>query len=177
MIQTNNDFYAKLDADKVKINWNKKPITMDLFLSFLKVEVIRSYKHLGSDTGWTKLLNNDLKLIVCGGVVNGVEYLNSIQYGMRQQNPYNNYCNPFYLFPIMTDSGKAFFLDYYMSDIEALIEKSKEKVEHLELQLVNAKFINSSYEYELTTLLNNSNKRYEQTDSTTKSYCRITKPN
>ena len=158
IIMTNNDFYAKLSTDKIKINWNKNPIRMDLFLSFLKVEVIRSYEHLGSDNGWTKVLNNDLKLIVCGGVVNGVEYLNSIEYGMRQQNPYNNYCNPFYLFDIMTDAGKAFFIDYYMSDIESLIEKSKEKVAHLELKLAEAKFINSSYEYELTTLLNNSNQ-------------------
>jgi len=154
----NNDFYANLSSDKVKINWNKNPIRMDLFLSFLTVELTRSYKHLGSDTGWTKLLNNDLKLIVCGGVVKGVEYLNSIEYGMRLQNPYNNYCNPFYLFPIMNDVGKAFFVQYYMIDIEQLIEKSKNSVENLELKLIAARTINSNYEDELKKLKTYLNK-------------------
>jgi hypothetical protein len=154
----NNDFYANLSSDKIKINWNKNPIRMDLFLSFLTVQLTRSYKHLGSDTGWTRLLNNDLKLIVCGGIFNGEEYLNSIEYGMRLQNPYNNYCNPLYLFPIMNDIGKAFFVQYYMSDIEQLIEKSKNSVEHLELKLVAAKVINSNYEDELKTLKTYLNK-------------------
>ncbi len=67
-------FYDKLQSDKIKINCNKNPIRMDLFLSFLTIDTERNYKHLGVDTGWTELRNDAHRLIVRGGKVNGVEY-------------------------------------------------------------------------------------------------------
>jgi hypothetical protein len=156
----NNDFYANLSYDKIKINFNKNPIEISLFLSFLTIPVIKSNDNAGIYNGWTLYENKEHNLSIGGGYVaeRRKEYLDSIQYGIKQQNQYNNYCNPFYLFPIMNDTGKAFFVQYYMSDIEQLIEKSKNSVENLELKLVAAKVINSYYEDELKTLKTYLNK-------------------
>lgn len=92
------NFYNKLKDDKIKINWNENPIRMELFLSFLTIEVERSRAHLGSNNGWTKLYNKEHGLIVSGGVLGAIEYLDHIEYGIKLSNPYNNYVNPFYLF-------------------------------------------------------------------------------
>lgn len=117
------EFYNKLPYDKIQINWNKNPIPMKLFLSFLTVSVKLTTDHLGYDTGWSQRVNEDLKLIVKGGSVDGVEYLDNIQYGTKLSNSYNNYVNPFYLFPILTHEGRMFFIDYYKDEIEKLFEK------------------------------------------------------
>lgn len=115
------EFYSKLDSNKIKINRNKNPVKMELFLSFLTVGVERSISHLGYSNGWTQLIG-DNSLEIGGGKVGSVEYLNSIQYGKNLDNPYNNYVNPFYLFEIFNDEGKKYFLEYYSSDIERLLE-------------------------------------------------------
>lgn len=116
-----NEILKKLPNDKIKINWNKNPIKMDQFISFLTVGLTRSKKHLGSDTGWTKLYGEN-NLEISGGIVNGVEYLDSIKYKKNLHNGYNNFVSPFYLFEIMTDEGKDFFVEYYSDDIEKEIK-------------------------------------------------------
>lgn len=138
---TNNTITSKLANDKIKINWNKKPIKMDLFLSFLTVEVEKSYDHLGACTGWTLYKNDSINLIVKGGIVreHGCEYLDAIEYGKKLQNKYNNYCNPFYLFEIMTDVGKEFFVNYYMEDIEKILKDTLSDVVRKERELLQAK--------------------------------------
>ncbi len=102
--------YRKLSCDKIKINWNKNPVKMSEFLSFLTVEVQRSYDHLGATTGWTMLENKECKLKIKGGVVGSIEYLDGIEYGTNLDNPYNNFVNPFYLFDILSKQGQLFFL-------------------------------------------------------------------
>lgn len=123
------EFYNKLKDDKIKINWNKNPIKMSLFLSFLTVQVEISRDHLGSDTGWTLKKNEDLKLLIGGGIVNGTEYLDTLQYGVKLSNPYNNYVNPFFLFDILTEEGKAFFVEYYKDDISKILSDQIRSVE------------------------------------------------
>ena len=141
----------QLDHGKIKINWNKSPIKMDTFISFLTIETEISRDHLGASNGWTQRFNNDLSLIIGGGIVNGVNYLDSIQYKKNLQNRYNNYCNPFYLFDIMTDEGKSFFVKYYEADISKLIAERKSKVERVKLSLFNE-------ETQLESLHNELNK-------------------
>jgi hypothetical protein len=117
-------FYEALPHNKIEINWNKHPIKMAQFLSFLTVTVKRSEQHLGAYTGWTLLLGTE-GLKIGGGKVRDVEYLNSLEYQKKLANPYNNYVNPFYLFDILNEEGKAFFLNYYADDINALLDKAK----------------------------------------------------
>ncbi len=131
-------FYSQLDCDKIKINWNKNPIQMKLFLSFLTVETYKQREFLGSCTGWTQY-TGDNNLIINGGIVSGIEYLENLIYGKNLDNQYNNYVNPFYLFPIMTDDGKKFFLDYYSKEIEALKNEASKKIEIAENNLAKAK--------------------------------------
>lgn len=119
------EFYDKLNTDKIRIQWNKNPIEMKLFLSFLTVDMTRSSNHLGSSNGWTKLENSEIKLVVGGGIVNGKEWLDTIQYGVKLSNPYNNNVNPFYLFDIMSKEGRSFFVDYYKEEIEEIISRQK----------------------------------------------------
>lgn len=118
----------KLDYDKININWNKNSIKMKDFLSFLTVEVIKSTDHLGYGNGWTRY-NGENNLIIGGGKVGGVEYLDSLQYEKNLDNPYNNYVNPFFLFKIMNEDGKKFFLDYYKDDVLKLFSIEQAKIE------------------------------------------------
>lgn len=148
-------FYNKLQSDKIKINWNKNPIRMDLFLSFLTIRVERSHEHLGSNTGWTKLYNKEHNLIVSGGVLRGVEYLDHIEYGTKLSNPYNNYVNPFYLFDILTTEGKAFFFEYYADDIDTIVKTEKDGVAIEERRLERCKRIVQDIEQEIEMLKSN----------------------
>lgn len=133
---------------------------MDLFLSFLTIKVERSHDHLGSCTGWTQLHNKGCQLIVRGGIVNGVEYLDSLQYGTRLSNPYNNYVNPFYLFDILNKEGKAFFLDYYADDIDTIIKTEKDGIAIQERRLERSKRMVQDIEQEIGRL--KSDCKYEQ---------------
>lgn len=145
MININKDFYKKLDYDKIKINWNKNPIKMDLFLSFLLVDVTKSKDHLGCSTGWTLYENNEKALYISGGIVQRIEYLDSIQYGKKLQNIYNDYINPFYLFEIFNNEGKQFFINYYKKDILSLVERQKNKLKELQNKIEIEKGIYIDY--------------------------------
>jgi len=134
-----DNLYNKLNDDKIKINWNKNPIRMDLFISFLNIELIRSNDHLGSNNGWTELNNEALKLSIKGGIVDGVEYLDNIKFGVKLSNPYNNFVNPFYLFEIMKSEGKRFFIDYYKDEINKIVWSHEQTVIQNQISLKKAK--------------------------------------
>ncbi len=145
-------FYDKLSTEKIKINWNKNPIRMELFLSFLTTNTERSHEHLGSTTRWTRLFNKENSLIVSGGVVEGVEYLDSLQFGVKLSNLYNNYVKPFYLFEILTKEGQAFFLDYYADDIDTVVVTEKVGISIQERKLTNSKAIFQALKQEIELL-------------------------
>lgn len=119
-----------LKKDKININFNKNPIPMDLFLSFLTIDTEISRGHLGSTNGWTLRFNKDHGLLIEGGIVNGVNYLDNIKYGSKLDNPYNDNVNPFYLHPIMNQKGIDFFKEYYKEDIDKLITDSVNRIDH-----------------------------------------------
>lgn len=131
-------YLRQLPHDKLKINQNKKPIPMGLFLSFLTVDVVRSKEHLGSYNGWTLFTGED-NLQIGGGVVNGVEYIDSLRYKKKLDNDYNDYINPFYMFDILNDEGKQFFFDYYADDIDAMLDKARKASESAQLKAIAAK--------------------------------------
>jgi hypothetical protein len=147
--------YNKLQADKIKINWNKNPIRMDKFLSFLTISVERRYDHLGSSTGWTKLQNKEHELVIYGGVVGIIEYLDSVQYGVKLSNQYNNYVNPFYLFDILTKEGQSFFLEYYANEIDEIVTAEKDGITFQERKLAHSKKIMQDIEQEIEFLKSN----------------------
>jgi hypothetical protein len=138
-----NNLLAKLSDDKIKMNWNKNPITVDTLLGFLTVKLEESRTHGGYDMGWTRYNGPD-GLIITGGMITHrlsptefkrVNYLNTIQYKCKLHNIYNNYVNPFFLFEIMNDEGKQFFINYYKEDIEKEIDSMKAKIEETEKSL------------------------------------------
>ena len=122
-----------LNKTKIQLNCGN-PIKMKLFLSFLAVETTRSKSHLGSANGWTQYHGNN-NLVIRGGLIEGVDYLDTIQYGRRLDNPYNNYVNPFYLLDIMTDDGKQYFLRYYQDDVAKILKKSQSAYEQAKRNL------------------------------------------
>ena len=126
------EFYHKLDYDKIKINWNKNLIEMELFLSFLTIDVERSTDHLGSDTGWTKLTNKEHKLEIGGGVISGDEYLDSLRYKKDLHNQHNNWVTPFNMFELLTAEGKLFFFEYYKNDIELICKDADNAIKNLQ---------------------------------------------
>jgi hypothetical protein len=121
------EFFKPLSWKKLEMHHHQGKITVPLLLSFLTVETERNKTCLGSSNGWTQHRGPN-GLIVSGGFVNGVELLNSVQYGTNLDNCYNNFVNPFYLFDIMTEEGKSFFLDLYRDDILELMNKEAAKV-------------------------------------------------
>jgi len=123
------ELYDKLDSDKIQITQNSDPIRMELFMSFLKVPVVKIKDHLGSCTGWTRYENEEIGLVIMGGRVRGVEYLDSIQYKKNLSNKYNNYVNPFFIFDILTKAGRKFFANYYETDILKIISDTKSALE------------------------------------------------
>lgn len=136
------EILSEINKKLINISGNKNPIKMDLFLSFLTVDVVRSERHMGSDTGWTRFYG-DNNLVVRGGIVRGVEYLDDLEYKEKLENRWNNYVNPFHLFDILNDEGKAFFLDYFKDDIARVIKKTTDEKVRLEKDLEKAKEIES----------------------------------
>jgi hypothetical protein len=122
------EFYGKLPNEKIRSNWDKRPIKMEKFLSFLTVKTTRSTDHLGRENGWTRHDNEEFKLYIGGGIVKGVEYLDNIKFGEKLANPCNNFVNPFWLHEIMTKDGLDFFLGYYDDEI-------KKRIKELELKI------------------------------------------
>jgi hypothetical protein len=155
------EFYCKLDSKKIEINWNKKPILIDTFLSFITVPTEVSTDHLGYSNGWTLRINKEHKLFIKGGIVGGKNYLNDIQYGTKMSNEYNNYVNPLFLMDIMTEEGIAFFYEYYKEDILSLLEKQTNEVKWLKTKLANALLLKARLKEEIDWL--NSGQAIDKT--------------
>ncbi len=150
------EFYNKLPSDKIKINWNKKPIKMDIFLSFLTVPVIRSRDHFGSDTGWTLLENKEINLRIGGGIVGDVEYLDTLRLGAKLSNPYNDYVNPFFLWEILDNQGREFFIGYYANEISNTIDSVARAIEVTKNKLAHLKSNHKKMVEEESNLKSNS---------------------
>jgi len=147
------EFYDKIKSDKYKITrWNENLIEMSVILSFLTIDVKRSTEHLGISYGWTKLVNDEHKLIIGGGIINGVEYLQDLQFGTNLNNPWNNFVNPFYLFDIITDEGKSFFYNYYKDEIKSIYDTKISDVKILSNKLKEAKRIKKEMLEEINRL-------------------------
>lgn len=120
----NTDFLKELPCDLTEISQkNKKLIPMNIFLTFLKVDVVRSTQHLGYSNGWTQLSGSN-NLVISGGILNGVEYLHNIKFKRNLRSVYNDYVNPFYIFEILKDNGKDFFINFYADEINKLLAKN-----------------------------------------------------
>lgn len=140
----NDSFYRKLEYKRIKISKQNTPIKMSLFLSFLTVDVTKSTNHLGIGNGWTQYYNNELSLTINGGFVDSIEYLDSIKYGERKHNQYNDFITPFQMFDLLTTQGKSFFLSFYRDDINDLIsniDSSLKKYDELKQEAINAKVL------------------------------------
>tara|TARA_R100000951_G_scaffold31654_1_gene27100 strand:- start:84 stop:542 length:459 start_codon:yes stop_codon:yes gene_type:complete len=122
------DLYKQLSLNAITIGGSKDPIAMKDFLRFLSVKTSISRSNLGKDSGWTERYNQEENLVITSGTLRGVEYLDSIQFGERLQNRYNNYVTPFYIFHLMNSAGKSFFKKYYVEEIRSLVESAKENV-------------------------------------------------
>jgi len=146
------EFYRKLDYDKIQINRNENPIKMKLFLSFLTIDVERITDHLGSCTGWTKLINKEHKLEIGGGIVSGVEYLDSLRYKKDLHNQHNNWVTPFNMFELLTKRAKLFFFEYYEKDIELICKDADQAIKNLQAQIKQAKEIKKGIQNEISFL-------------------------
>lgn len=146
------ELYSKLPKDKIKINFNKNPVPIEKFLSFLTVTTERVHDHLGESSGWTRFENKENKLIVSGGICDGGHWLHYLEYGKNIDNPYNNFINPLQMLDILNDEGKRFFVNYYKTDIQKIIDKTKSDVSFIENQLKNAKVLRSQIKSETDKL-------------------------
>ncbi len=133
------DLYKQLSLNAIKIHGNKNPMPMTQFLEYLTVKTKISRSNLGRCNGWRERYNEEEKLVITGGVKMGVEYLDSIEFGEKLQNRYNNYVTPFYIFHLMNSAGKSFFKKYYIEEVRSLVESAKENVVEATNQLKKEK--------------------------------------
>lgn len=159
-MELNKEFYYHLDMKKIEINWNKNPIPMEKFLSFLTIPVLKSTDHLGYSNGWTRFYNDEFNLSVKGGVCDGGHWLHDLQFGHKLHNPYNNYVSPFYLFEVFTDEGKVFFVNYYKKEIKELMNKQKAKVKQLNAKLKEEKILEQKINLEVKKLFDYENPNH-----------------
>ena len=125
-----NEILSKINKKKYEITyWNKNLIKMDLFKSFLIIDIELIEDHLGASNGWTMYENTKHELTITGGFFEGVEYLHTLRYKENLDNPWNNFVNPFHLFDIFKEDGKRFFCEYYKEDINGLLEKCNKNIE------------------------------------------------
>ena len=130
----NEPVWKHLKISTIQCIWSKNPIPMENFLLFLTVKTKLS-RCLRRNSGKRERINESENLVITGSVMGGVEYLDTIEFGEKLQSPYNNYVNPFYLFPLMTSEGKAFFKGYYSAEIKSLIKGLKENVVEAKSQI------------------------------------------
>ena len=154
------EFFSELKNDKIEFNWNKNPIKMKTFLGFLTVPVTKASDNFGADNGWTLHFNKDAELKIGGGIIGGIEWLNSIEYKKNLQNPYNNLVNPFFLGSLLTEEGRLFFASYYKEDITKLIAEQSKKVSRaaLSLEAEKAKYSTFTSEAERLGIYINQNE-------------------
>lgn len=153
MININKDFYKRLTLGKIGIGWNKKPVEMDLFLSFLEIDVVEKDNPAYKVLEWTLYENEQYKLKITGKKVDSNEYLYCINCRENLQKECHNFVNPFYLFDIFNDEGKQFFIDYYMDDILHLIDRQHEVVLDLQTKIDIEKKVYNDYVQEKELLL------------------------
>lgn len=127
-------FYSKLSDNKIKIGmFARDAIRMDDFLSMLTIDV-------GAGTvnfmDWTDRYNEEHDLFIKGGIYNKTEYLHYIQYGKNPSNPYNKFVTPFFIWDILTDDGKRFFMNLYKEDIAQLLHEKECEAEEKRRELV-----------------------------------------
>jgi hypothetical protein len=134
MRDMNEPAYKHLKISTISIR-SKNLIPMEKFLQFLTVKTKLNPKFLGGSNGWRERYNEAEKLIITSGVMRDVEYLDAIEFGEKLQTPYNNYVNPFYLFPLMTSEGKAFFKELYSDEIKNLIKDTKANIAEAKNQI------------------------------------------
>ena len=61
--------------------------------------------------------------------------MDTIEYGHKMHNNYNNFVSPFFLFDIMTEQGKKFFIDYYSDDIKEEVSAAKDQMAELKARI------------------------------------------
>lgn len=70
---------------------------------------------------------------------NGVQYVDSIEYGRNLANIHSHHVSPFYIFDILNDDGKAFFKNFYKDAIAKHIAKLDEQAKKAQQELEEAK--------------------------------------
>ncbi|MDP5205477.1 hypothetical protein ORI99_00230 [Alishewanella sp. SMS9] len=123
------DFKSKIKTETQMFRDKRGALTIEQFMSMLKPEVSVSDRSI-SCTNWTAR-KGDNGLIICGGIINGTDYLASLQYGIKLHNQYNNYVNPLYLEDILTIKGVKFFKNYYKDELTSLALHAESEAEHL----------------------------------------------
>lgn len=129
----NSDLIKKMPCN-YKITINGGVIRMDTLKSFLTVYT-KPCDGLGSIHGWSYYENDSGTLIIQGVQYKGVEWLDSIKYGHRIQNPWNNFVNLFGIWDILNEKGRKFVIDYYESDLKKVLDSKQREIETLEYKI------------------------------------------
>jgi hypothetical protein len=142
-------FCIEMPLDSIGVHMKNRQIRMDDFISFLSIDMERIKSgFLGDCTGWTRLENKDNGIIITGGIVKGIEYLESIQREGNYHNNYNNYCTPLNILDLLTNCGVRYFIEYYEPEIRQIKKDLEDSISyHKQKQIDDEKQLYEIKEY------------------------------
>lgn len=110
-------------------NSNKRlMIPMKLVLSFFKKKVNRLISESLERRGESVYIGGDNLVIRCN-IINGEEYLESIEYRLLIENNKDNTVTPIQILDLLNKKGKKYFVERMLTIINQEIEKIDEEIE------------------------------------------------
>lgn len=103
-------------------------IPMKLVLSFFKIKVNRLIGESLERIGESVYIGGDDLVIRCN-IVNGEEYLESIEYSLLTGNNKDNTVTPIPILDLLNEKGKKYFAERMLTIINQEIEKINKEIE------------------------------------------------
>lgn len=103
-------------------------IPMKLVLSFFKKKVNRLISESLERRGESVYIGGDNLVIRCN-IINGEEYLESIEYRLLIENNKDNTVTPIQILDLLNKKGKKYFVERMLTIINQEIEKIDEEIE------------------------------------------------
>ena len=122
--------YDKFKTSYAFINKGDRAIPWLDMKSYIDFEVFEYKNCPGYDMGWRSYSNEKLKIEFRTGIVNGVEYLDTV----LLYNPSMRMSvikTPMNIFEHLTTEGKRFFINYYDKDYDSFVEEIEDKITQL----------------------------------------------
>lgn len=137
--------------NKIKSGFDKKLIEFKTLKDFLDESFKIKTNWASAYTDW---INKDETLEIGTVGIEGKSYIDKIERGGFEQNPYNCYINGFGLWDILNKQGKEFFLKYYASELQDIKDKFRDEIRYKKNEINKLKQNEIDFNKEIEQLTN-----------------------